>query len=731
LGKLLIYFSGSKNFSGLRFLLHHASIDPDRQIQILKTFPLGADSISLTFRNNDGEFVYPSLAPETIQYLLKSDNPTVWDLVICQKQCEDRRFEQWDAVRLEDLQPIIEFFNFNNCVDLATSQKSSYWESSLLKVVVESLSDKQVTAFFGLLLEKKSHACLPALRDTLKKRNVTAIEGFHLLPPQIIPFNYDPLYEDDTILSYRLTQQEFLASCSRRDLCSFLHRGISDTAGDHLIEEIQKQDLSSFATIEELTTVSYALFLSVTSSVRPAFEPASISADAIRWLANGDRDYFLWLLRELLHKNPTLHSTGRIPPCRSGIKGHEKERLLEERAFFWLAQAVTDTESTKAPDWVTEVVTRSPETFGFVLGQWEAFKSKDQKYRLRLLIKSLQLEEETIKRFGSAYAMEIDDRYRQLTMRQAPGREILNKIVEYGQTQSLEGNAIIETFASALVFEEQCCTVMPSEIKNNGPFVQLPRDVFEYLCHFLEPEDLARTATTCRHLFVQICGPQSRVWKHKKLGSMRAVKEMACLYYSLEMRIQIISQLATHTDEYRQGEELNTCNRFLRQALFLAWPAKRLLHLGRDVYSEGKDLVRSSLLLFGKDADGKSFIKPGKNRLAQIFDRMGYRGAHRTVIARFLRDNPVYFTYPRWAKDVVRISSEAWKLLERFGLPWSGVEPFCKGIMTCCDRAGGWNNFPENIRIRFINVLKRLQEDHPHFSFENKIPEECLVLMAL
>ena len=139
LGKLLqfnnhLFFSTGK-------LLHMTASDPVKQLQILAHRPLDATYINSTEYQG---YEYPTLAEGTVDHLMLK--PSVWDAAFCARQRKDldRRLDSFTDDELLSLAQCTPYGNRPQACE-------EEWQSSLIKLAVESLPNDRAVSFLKKL----------------------------------------------------------------------------------------------------------------------------------------------------------------------------------------------------------------------------------------------------------------------------------------------------------------------------------------------------------------------------------------------------------------------------------------------------------------------------------------------------------------------------------------------------------------------------------------------------
>ncbi len=139
---------------------------PSGQLMILKMRPLSAEYVIYAHAAPQEGFIYPRLAHSTMIQLLEN-NPSVWDLAFCSRQ-------KIGTARLElSIQYVRTLLALDSWeIDPHLCAFAPYFESSPLKVVLESLQHPKLTDFLNALGASGSTWLNEAVRYSLNQRNL-------------------------------------------------------------------------------------------------------------------------------------------------------------------------------------------------------------------------------------------------------------------------------------------------------------------------------------------------------------------------------------------------------------------------------------------------------------------------------------------------------------------------------------------------------------------------------
>jgi hypothetical protein len=158
----------------------------------------------------------PYLSEKTIKSLL-DNKPTIWSLIFCQQRVK-RRLEQWDAINRNDLKLLTE----DICEQVSVYPESD-WETSPLKVVVDSLSARQKWIFLAFLLVNPNKQKLALV---LKNIEITPLVGDEIVESVVKKLPLEEHHYVTKVGRPELVNEDFLSTLPK-DLIHYIAKMLS------------------------------------------------------------------------------------------------------------------------------------------------------------------------------------------------------------------------------------------------------------------------------------------------------------------------------------------------------------------------------------------------------------------------------------------------------------------------------------------------------------------------
>ncbi|MGD0664379.1 MAG: hypothetical protein ABSA17_01435 [Rhabdochlamydiaceae bacterium] len=510
---------------GLRpVILHHTAHDPKKQIRLLQQHPLNGSYI----RRVEGGFLYPQLADGTMDHLMEQDGRSVWDIAFCARQRTSARMAL-SSLRDDELLPLdnIPCRSYSrHCMD-----HSLCWESSLIKLAVESLTGDRAEAFLQLMSTNNSVWFKFALRHVL--RGPTRLSDDQLITwagsdwevAQVIvdarPHLYAHCLEPiQSKLDLFMTPAMYSAVVA----AGFKPRHVDVKT---IIDTISYVYNASVAKLEEAKIDREKTLSLVVQELKSLTEhnrlPIYLYADdsLITYLTKQHGfDFSSFSQYKALYD--IWHSTEtHCLPLNFFFHENNYQHVLP-----WLAKALTGTAAVEVTPIVQAEINARPTPYARIARLW-GFGKEGASERLVKLLETLQLDDPAKCRFkqealeGSlfySYHDHWEPEWGRLRS-QSPEAAIIHLASLFRSKGTfynlLEVAGCIETLNN-----------VPEETERKKTF---PMGVVHNICRFLSIQQRLRFASTCKGMLRYICRQEGEpIWR--ALGSLRAVRDMYRLY---------------------------------------------------------------------------------------------------------------------------------------------------------------------------------------------------------
>jgi hypothetical protein len=526
LGKLLQF--NNPLFFSMGKLLDMTASDPVKQLQILEHRPLDVTYINSTEYQG---YEYPRLAEGTMDHLMLK--PSVWDAAFCSRQRKDLGLDSFTDDQLLLLAECTPYGNRRQACE-------EEWQSSLIKLALESLPDNRAVSFLKKL-GPGSVWFKFVLRQVLV-RNANLLDEKTLL--EWIAHDWELAL---IIINVRpdLYKYVFVNAERTKDIEGFLDPEILVKALPFPLPMIR---VYSYRVLDRTTNKAWNIAKDLNASdaiggLETRLRFGLLYHGSLGFLIEGNKPFFD---PDLLQKHTGF---GSALNHRNLIQNLEenKERLevfyktwhsndthyfpLEffldierctridfptrgEEALLWIASESKKEQWDRAPEYVQEFAKMYPQALGNILGLWGLNLRISE-----MCYEAFNMVTENGMKFRSSYRRSLFDTFKHyIHYRNRFGYVTNDWSALYLGLEEIREEPMIQDLSSLLAEKKRSYSVL----NLTGSKTICSRDVVQCLSPFLSVRDLLRLARTCRGMYRYICTAEGEpLWR--KFGSLQTV----------------------------------------------------------------------------------------------------------------------------------------------------------------------------------------------------------------